>query len=81
MSITVVLPTAFTRHTDGRKQFDSSAVSLPALLSEFDTTFPALSTQIKDGHGNCASSSTFTSTTKTFASWVAMRMHFRMATR
>ncbi len=51
MSITVVLPTAFTRHTDGRKQFDSSAANLPALLSEFDTTFPTLSSQIKDERG------------------------------
>jgi len=51
MSIKVVLPTAFTRHTDGRKQFDSDAQNLPALLSEFDQTFPALSTQIRDENG------------------------------
>jgi len=51
MSIKVLLPTAFTRHTDGRKQFDSSAPNLPALLVEFDQTFPALSTQIKDEDG------------------------------
>ena len=51
MSIKVVLPTAFTRHTDGRKEFDSNASNLPALLSEFDQTFPALSTQITDEHG------------------------------
>ena len=51
MAIKVVLPTAFTRHTDGRKQFDSSAANLPGLLSEIDTEFPALSTQIKDENG------------------------------
>jgi molybdopterin converting factor small subunit len=51
MAIKVVLPTAFTRHTDGRKQFDSSAANLPGLLSEIDTAFPALSTQIKDESG------------------------------
>ena len=51
VSIKVVLPTAFTRHTDGQKQFDSSAANLPALLTEFDSTFPALSTQIKDENG------------------------------
>ena len=45
------LPTAFARHTDGRKQFDSNAANLPALLAEFDQTFPALSTQIKDENG------------------------------
>ena len=51
MPIKVMLPTAFTRHTDGQKQFDSTAPNLPALLAEFDQTFPALSTQIKDEHG------------------------------
>ena len=33
------------------KQFDSAAANLPALLAEFDQTFPALSTQIKDEDG------------------------------
>ena len=51
MPIKVVLPTAFARHTDGRKQLDSNAANLPALLSELDQTFPALSTQIKDENG------------------------------
>ena len=51
MSIQVVLPTAFTRHTDGRKQFESSAQNLPALLAEVDHTFPALAAQIKDENG------------------------------
>ena len=51
MSIKVILPTAFTRHTDGVKQLNSSAPNLPALLAEFDQTFPALSTQIKDEDG------------------------------
>jgi len=49
--IKIVLPTAFTRHTGGHKQFDSKAANLPELLSEFEQTFPALSTQIKDEHG------------------------------
>jgi molybdopterin synthase sulfur carrier subunit len=49
--IKVVLPTAFTRHTDGQKEFASNAATLPALLLEFDRTFPALSTQIKDEQG------------------------------
>lgn len=51
MPIKVVLPTAFTRHTDGRKQFDSTAQNLPGLLADIDKTFPALSTQIKDDDG------------------------------
>ncbi len=51
MPIKVVLPTAFTRHTDGRKQFDSSAQNLSSLLADIDQTFPALSTQIKGEDG------------------------------
>jgi molybdopterin converting factor small subunit len=51
MSIQIVLPTAFTRHTDGRKQFESNATNLPALLVEIDQTFPALAAQIKDENG------------------------------
>ena len=51
MPIKVVLPTAFTRHTDGKKQLDSSATDLPGLLAEIDSTFPALATQIKDENG------------------------------
>jgi molybdopterin synthase sulfur carrier subunit len=51
VSIKVVLPTAFTRHTEGRKQFASNAANLPALITEFDSTFPALSNQIKDENG------------------------------
>lgn len=51
MAVKVTLPTAFTRHTDGRKQFDSTAQNLPALLSDIDHTFPALGTQIKGEDG------------------------------
>jgi sulfur-carrier protein len=51
VSIKVVLPTAFTRHTEGKKQLDSSAANLPALLTEIDATFPALASQIKDESG------------------------------
>jgi molybdopterin converting factor small subunit len=51
LPIKVVLPTAFTRHTDGKKQFDSSVANLPALLAEIDQSFPALGTQIKDENG------------------------------
>jgi molybdopterin synthase sulfur carrier subunit len=51
MSIKVMLPTAFTRHTDGRKQFDSAAHNLPGLLADIDSIFPALATQIKGDDG------------------------------
>ena len=51
MSVKVFLPAAFTRHTDGRKNFDSSAENLPGLLADIDQSFPALITQIKDENG------------------------------
>lgn len=51
MTIKVLLPAAFARHTDGRKQFDSSASNLPGLLADIDQSYPALSTQIKDENG------------------------------
>ena len=51
MSVKVFLPAAFTRHTDGRKNFDSSAENLPGLLADIDQSFPALSSQIKDESG------------------------------
>jgi sulfur-carrier protein len=51
MAIKVMLPTAFTRHTDGRKQFDSVAENLQALIADIEQTFPALGTQIKDDDG------------------------------
>ncbi|SNS79020.1 molybdopterin synthase subunit MoaD [Granulicella rosea] len=51
MSFKVILPTAFVRHTDGQKQLVSTAANLPGLVSEIDTTFPALATQIKDENG------------------------------
>ncbi len=51
MPFKVMLPTAFTRHTEGKKQFASTASNLPGLLSEIDTTFPSLGTQIKDEDG------------------------------
>jgi len=51
MSVKVVLPTAFVRHTDGQKQFTSAAADLPGLLADIDSTFPALGTQIKGDDG------------------------------
>jgi len=51
MSIKVTLPTAFIRHTDGRKHFSSAASNLSGLIADIDKTFPALSTQIKDEEG------------------------------
>ncbi len=52
MSINVTLPTAFVRHTSGRKTFSSAASNLPGLLLDIDQMFPALATQIRDDQGN-----------------------------
>jgi len=51
IKIKVVLPTAFVRHTEGRKEFDSAAANLPGLIADIEENFPALSTQIKDEGG------------------------------
>ena len=49
--IKVVLPAAFVRHTDGQRQFSSTAVNLPGLIADIDANYPALATQIKDESG------------------------------
>jgi len=46
-----MLPTAFTRHTDGTKQFDSTAEDLPGLVADIERTFPALGSHVKDEDG------------------------------
>lgn len=51
ISIQIILPTAFIRHTDGKKQLTSEASNLPGLIAEIDQSFPALSAQIKDESG------------------------------
>ena len=66
MSVKVVLPTAFIRHTDGQKQFASTAADLPGLLADIDRNFPALGTQIKGEDGKLRRFIISTSTTKTF---------------
>jgi molybdopterin converting factor small subunit len=49
--VTIVLPTALARHTDGKRIFTSDAKDLPALLTEFDAKFPALAQNVKDEGG------------------------------
>ncbi|WP_419803965.1 MoaD/ThiS family protein [Terriglobus sp.] len=51
MSIRVMLPAAFARHTDGTKQVDSQAETLPALVEDLGTKFPQLGAHIKDEDG------------------------------
>lgn len=51
ISIQIILPTAFIRHTDGKKLLTSEAANLPGLIADIDENFPALATQIKDESG------------------------------
>jgi sulfur-carrier protein len=51
MSVKVVLPNAFHKHTDGVKEIESGAANLPALITEIATTFPALGPHLRDEKG------------------------------
>ena len=51
MSIRVMLPAAFARHTAGTKQVQSEAPNLPALVEDLGTKFPELGTHMKDADG------------------------------
>jgi molybdopterin converting factor small subunit len=51
MSVRVLLPNAFQKHTNGAREIQSSAGNLPALISEIETTFPALKTHLRDESG------------------------------
>ena len=51
MSIKVTLPAAFTRHTDGRKHFDSARRQPSRPARRYRPDLPALSTQIKGEDG------------------------------
>jgi molybdopterin converting factor small subunit len=52
MSVRVLLPNAFQKHTNGAKEIQSSASNLPQLLDEIEVTFPALKTHLRDETGN-----------------------------
>lgn len=51
MSVRVLLPNAFQKHTHGAKEITSTAGNLPALLTEIETTFPDLRTHLRDESG------------------------------
>ena len=51
MPIKVILPAAFTKHTGGVKQLDSTANDLEGLVTELGTVFPLLGANIKDEDG------------------------------
>lgn len=51
MPVRVLLPNAFQKHTNGTREIKSSAGNLPALITEIETTFPALKTHLRDESG------------------------------
>lgn len=51
MSVRVLLPNAFQKHTNGTRELQSSAGNLPQLITEIETTFPALRTHLRDDSG------------------------------
>lgn len=52
MSVRVLLPNAFQKHTNGAKEIQSSASNLPQLIDEIEVTFPELKTHLRDETGN-----------------------------
>jgi sulfur-carrier protein len=51
MSVRVLLPNAFQKHTNGTREIQSSAGNLPQLITEIETTFPALRSHLRDDSG------------------------------
>jgi sulfur-carrier protein len=51
MSVKVVLPTAFQKHTNGTKELESKAENLPQLITEMEASFPALKAHLRDSDG------------------------------
>jgi molybdopterin synthase sulfur carrier subunit len=51
MSVRVLLPNAFQKHTNGTREIQSTAGNLPQLITEIETTFPALRSHLRDEQG------------------------------
>jgi molybdopterin converting factor small subunit len=51
MPITVEIPTAFRRFTDGAPKIDCSAVTVADALNQLTTRFPDLSRHVRDDQG------------------------------
>jgi molybdopterin converting factor small subunit len=51
LSVRVLLPNAFQKHTNGARELQSSAGNLPQLITEIETTFPALRSHLRDDSG------------------------------
>jgi sulfur-carrier protein len=51
VSVRVLLPNAFQKHTNGAREIQSHAGNLPELITEIETSFPALKTHLRDEQG------------------------------
>jgi len=51
MAITIEIPTAFRRFTEGAPRVDSGASTVAEALTELTTRFPALSRHVRDEQG------------------------------
>jgi len=51
MPVTIEIPTAFRRFTDGAPKVDCSAATVAEVLDQLTTRFPALSRHVRDESG------------------------------
>ena len=51
MPVTIEIPTAFRRFTDGAPKVDCSAATIAEALAELTTRFPGLSRHVRDESG------------------------------
>jgi molybdopterin converting factor small subunit len=51
MSVKVVLPNAFQKHTNNVREISSSAANLPELVTEMEGRFPALRQHLRGADG------------------------------
>jgi len=51
MAVTIEIPTAFRRFTDGTPKFDCNAATIAEALNILTTQFPGLSRHVRDDQG------------------------------
>ena len=51
MSVRVLLPNAFQRHTGNVREIDSTSANLPELVTELESRFPALRQHLRGEDG------------------------------
>ena len=51
MSVRVLLPNAFQKHTNNVREISSTAANLPELVTEIENKFPALRQQLRGEDG------------------------------